>query len=82
MNYRITITKTGHNPHYQEELERYEKDRRWENTIEPQLEIVDNVLPVKLTDEQFIKAKAEVLKSSTETSRALRIRNHPRKRNH
>ena len=63
MNYQIKITKTEPNSNFKEEMMAYKNpyNCRNDSTI-PQEYIVKDVLIVELTEDQFKKVKAEVLK--------------------
>lgn len=66
MNYNITIVKTEDNPNFAEELKAFEERNRYQNfnnlPEHPRREVTKNVLTCHLTEEQFKKVKAEVLK--------------------
>jgi hypothetical protein len=63
MNYEIKITKTENNPDYKDEMKSYSSafNQRYDKPI-PTPTIVRDVLICNLTEEQFKKVKAEVLK--------------------
>jgi hypothetical protein len=65
MNYQIRITKTEANPNYEAELKearrpRYHFERQ--TLPEPQREFVKDVLVTELTEAQYKKIKAEIIK--------------------
>lgn len=63
MTYKITITKMDLNPNYKEEYEDYrEKSRYGSAALEPIKNIESRVLDVELTEEEYKKVKAEVIK--------------------
>ena len=66
-NYRIIISKREPNPNFASEMEQYERNNRFgRNDMydpnRPQEQISTDVLITELSEEQFKKVKAEVLK--------------------
>lgn len=67
MLYQITIVKTEPNPNFAEDVKKFEDRNRMggyrsETDRFPQEEVRKNVLLVELSDEQYKKVKAEVIK--------------------
>lgn len=73
MNYKIQITKTEKNTNFQEEIKKYKEDfnfnsynsRRMDEPDfynRPQEEVIKNVLLCELSEEEFKKVKAEIIK--------------------
>ena len=62
-NYRIIISKREPNPNFASEMEQYERNNRFGyDPNRPQEQISTDVLITELSEEQFKKVKAEVLK--------------------
>ncbi len=67
--YKITIVKTEKNPNFAEEMVEYQKNNRmydrgnYSDRGEPRENIPSDALMVELTDEQYKKVKAEIIKA-------------------
>lgn len=70
MSYQITIVRSEPNPNFVEEMAKFEESRRMNRGMYhpedrvgmPQEEVRKNVLLVELTDEQWKRVKAEIIK--------------------
>ena len=66
MNYRIIITKTEPNPKFAEQVEEWNSRNKYGmgrfDEQGPQRDVARDVLVTELSEEQYKKVKAEVLK--------------------
>ena len=66
MNYKIQITKVEDNPNYDKEVIDFKENNRYYNgqmdKSFPSREVIKEVLSCELTEEEYIKVKAEVIK--------------------